>query len=113
MAAGFGNNENITVELEGPFGSNGSMVKLTQVVLPAENWKGGESPYFQVVQVEGISVSSKVDLQPTAAQLEAFRAMELALTTENDGGVVTVYAIGDCPDTDFTIQATLTEVVAG
>ena len=112
MAASFGSNENITVVLEGPFGSGGTMAKLTQVQLPAAGWKGGESPYFQVVQVDGISVSSKVDLQPTAAQLEAFRAMELALTTENDAGVVTVFAIGDRPGEDITMQATLMEVVA-
>ena len=84
--------------------------KFWQVDLPAANWKGGESPYFQVVQLKGISVGSKVDLQIAPAQMEAFRTV--ALTAENDGGVVTVFAIGDRPEGDISLQATLTEVVS-
>ena len=37
---------------------------------------------------------------------------DLAFSTENDGGVVTVFAIGDKPSNDYTIQATIMEVVA-
>ena len=36
----------------------------------------------------------------------------MAFTAENDGGTVTLWAIGDKPSEDLTFQATLTEVVA-
>ena len=104
----YGASDNLTVQLAGPFGSAGSAVKLTAVLLPAANWKGGESPYFQTVEVEGVSVSSKVDLQPGTEKIQGVTAF----TAENEGGTVTVYALGDKPARDYTLQATLTEVVA-
>ena len=112
MAQQYGEGGEITVVMEGPFGGNGTAVKLTEITLRASDWKGGESPYSQVVENENVSVNSKVDLQPSVEQLEIFRDMVLAFTTENDGGVVTVYAIGDKPTSDYTIQATIMEVVA-
>lgn len=112
MALEYGTGGNITVSMEGPFGGSGTAVKLTEIALPAANWKGGESPYSQVVAVEGVSVNSKVDLQPSVEQLEIFHDKDIAFSTENDGGVVTVYAIGDKPTSDYTIQATIMEVVA-
>lgn len=113
MALAYGTGGNITVKMAGPFsGGGGSSVKLTEITLPAANWKGAESPYSQVVTVEGVSVNSMVDLQPSVEQLEIFHDKDIAFSTENDGGVVTVYAIGDRPTNDYTIQATITEVVA-
>lgn len=113
MALDYGTGGNYTVSMAGPFaGNGGSTVKLTEVTLLAANWKGGESPYSQVVAVEGVSVNSMVNLQPSVEQLEIFHDKDIAFTTENDGGVVTVYAIGDKPTNDYTIQATLVEVVA-
>ena len=112
MAQQYGEGGGITVSMEGPFGSSGTAVKLTEVTLLASGWKGGESPYYQVVDVEGVSVNSMVNLQPSVEQLEIFHDKDIAFTTENDGGVVTVFAIGDKPTNDYTIQATLVEVVA-
>ena len=112
MAQQYGTSENITARLAGPFGSGGAVVKLTEIHLPLAAWKGAESPYVQTATAEGISVGSKVDLQLSGAQLEAFHEMDIAFTTENDGGSLTVYAIGDKPRTDLTLQATITEVIA-
>lgn len=113
MALAYGTGGNVSVKMAGPFASGGSSsVKLTEITLPAANWKGAESPYSQVVTVEGASVNSKVDLQPSVEQLEIFHDKDIAFSTENDGGVVTAYAIGDRPTNDYTIQATITEVVA-
>ena len=106
----FGNGGGISVTLEGPFGAVSSAVRLVEIQLPASQWKGGASPYFQTTNIQGISIYSKVDLLPGPAQLEEFRAKELAFTTENDGGVVTVYAIGSRPESDITMQAVITEV---
>ena len=112
MALQYGSGSSISVAMEGPFGGSGTAVKLTQITLPAANWKGAESPYSQVVAVDGVSVNSMVNLQPSVEQLEIFHDKDIAFSTENDGGVVTVYAIGDRPQNDYTIQATIMEVVA-
>ena len=113
MAQQYGNSSSITVQMAGPFGNaGGASVKLTEISLPAANWKGAISPYSQVVEVEGVSVNSMVDLQPSIEQLEIFHDKDIAFSTENDGGVVTVYAIGDKPTNDYTIQATIVEVTA-
>ena len=113
MALDYGTGGNYTVSMAGPFaGNGGSTVKLTEVTLLAANWKGGESPYYQVVEVDGVSVNSKVDLQPSVEQLELFHDKDIAFSTENDCGIVTVYAIGDKPMNDYIIQATVMEVIA-
>lgn len=108
----YGNANELTAVLAGPFGSVGSAVKLTGVTLPAADWKGAASPYFQVVEVEGISVSSRIDLQPDLQQLQLLRSAGIGLYAENEEGVVTVYALGGKPQEDLTLQATAMEVVA-
>ena len=86
--------------------------KLAEVTILASAWLGEASPYSQVVNIDGVTEFSKVDLQPSVEQLEIFHEKDLALSTENDGGVITVYAIGDKPTADYTLQATITEVKA-
>ena len=107
----YGNSGGYTVQMEGPFGSVGTSIRMCEVALPLANWKGAESPFSQQVPLEGISIRSKVDLLPSAEQLESFRSQELALTTENRDGVLTVFAIGDKPRQDLSMQAVMTEVV--
>lgn len=112
MALDYGAGGSITVSMEGPFGGSGSAVKITEVTLLAANWKGAESPYSQVVDIADISVNSMVDLHPSVEQLEIFHDKDLAFTTENEDGVVTVFVIGDKPQNDYTIQVSIMEVVA-
>ena len=114
MALDYGTGGNYTVSMAGPFaGNGGSAVKLTEVTLLAANWKGGESPYYQVVEVEGVSVNSMVKLQLSEGQIEIIHDREVvSFTAVNDGGVVTVYAVGDKPQNDYIIQATVMEVTA-
>jgi hypothetical protein len=45
-------------------------------------------------------------------QLAIFYNKNVSFVTENEDGVVTVYAIGDKPMLDYTMQAQITEVVA-
>lgn len=113
MAQQYGTGENITFRMEGPFAyGGGTSAKLTEITLLAANWKGAESPYSQVVEVKEVSNNSMVNLQPSVEQLEIFHDKDIAFTTENEGGVITVYAVGDKPTNDYTIQATIMEVVA-
>ncbi len=111
MALQYGNQATFTVTLAGPFGGSGAGVKLAQIELKKDNWKGSASPYFQEVEVAGVSVNSMVNLQPNAQQQEIFREKEIAFTAENVGGKVTVYVVGDKPTQDHTFQATITEVI--
>lgn len=82
----------------------------TTITLLASDWVGEEDPYSQIVSIEGVTEHSKVDLQPSVEQLAIFHDKDLAFVTENEDGVVTVYAIGDRPSRDYTMQATITEV---
>jgi hypothetical protein len=86
---------------------------IGEVTLLANKWVGEESPYSQVVEVAGVTKNSQVDLTPSVEQLDTFYEKDLAFVTENDDGVVTVYAIGDKPANDYTIQVTITEVGYG
>lgn len=86
------------------------VAKIGEVVLLASEWVGDTNPYSQIVSVEGVTENSQVDLTPSVEQLMAFYEKDLAFVTENDGGVITVYAIGQKPQNDYTIQVTITEV---
>lgn len=99
--------ENLTARLVG--GTGGTVVKATQIALPADSWYGGAGVWSQIVEVAEASAFSKIDLQPTTEQVNMLQST--ALTTENVDGIITVYAYGDKPETDLTMQATLTEVV--
>jgi hypothetical protein len=84
--------------------------KIGHVEILANKWVGETSPYSQVVAIEGVTENSQVDLTPDVNQLSIFHHKDLAFVTENEGGVVTVYAIGEKPENDYTIQVTITEV---
>ena len=84
--------------------------KIANVTILASKWVGTASPYSQVVTVEGATENSQVDLTPSVEQLAIFHQKDLAFVTENEDGVVTVFAIGQKPENDYTIQVTITEV---
>ena len=87
-----------------------AVVRLANVTLAASAWVGENSLYSQVVAIDGITEYSKVDLLPSVEQLAIFHNKDVAFVTENEDGVVTVYAIGDKPLLDYTMQAQITEV---
>ena len=90
---------------------NAPPAKLTNVTLLASKWVGSNSLYSQVVTIHGTTEYSKVDLLPSVEQLAIFHNKDVAFVTENEDGVVTVYAIGDKPLLDYTMQVSITEVV--
>lgn len=88
-----------------------SLVKTATIILSASAWAtDSDNQYSQVIAIEGITQYSKIDLQPTPEQLTIFHEKDIAFVTENDGGVVTVYCIGQKPVNDYEIQTTITEV---
>ncbi len=90
--------------------NNSAKSKTATVTLSANSWVGDASPFTQVVTVNGVTENSKIDLQPTALQFVSLQDAEIALTAENNAGIVTVWAIGDKPAEDMEIQAEITEV---
>ena len=108
----YGMAQDYTVQLAGPFGSVGASGKITRITLPASAWKNAVSPFFQTVEVAGISESGRIDLQPDKEQTAKLCSAGTALQVENNGGVATAYAIGTKPDYDLTLQVTLMEVVS-
>lgn len=86
--------------------------RIAYINLLSANWVGEGTTYSQVVDIEGITANSQVDLTPSVEQLVIFYEKDLTFVTENENGVVTVYVIGQKPANDYTIQATITEVDA-
>ena len=84
--------------------------RIAYVDLLSANWVGDASPYSQVVEIEGVTEFSQVDLTPSIEQLVTFYDKDLGFVTENDGGEVKIYVIGQKPENDYTIQVTITEV---
>lgn len=84
----------------------------TTVTLLASAWEGYESPYSQIVTINGAGVNSMVDLQPTPEQLTLWQDEGWAFTTANDGGVIYAYVAGGKPTEDITVQVKIQEVIA-
>lgn len=91
-------------------GTTPAVARIVDIFLSADAWVEKDEYYSQVVSVEGATSRSQVDLTPSVEQLAIFHDKDLAFVTENVGGVVTVYAIGQKPTNDYTMQATVTEV---
>lgn len=109
----YGEGGSFTVTMDGPFASGGSggALKMVSISAPAANWKGGESPYSQVVSADGVTVSSKVDVQMNVEQVHLLGNQIIAFQAVNNNGIITLYAYGTKPSMDITLQATITEVL--
>jgi hypothetical protein len=104
-------NEKITQAVTDYFDQNSvSSASIGVVELLADKWVGSDNLYYQVVSIDGVTENSQVDLTPSVEQLVVFYEKDLTFVTENDGGMVIVYAIGQKPANDYTIQVTITEV---
>jgi hypothetical protein len=85
-------------------------VRKVTITLLSSAWVVDGDRYAQIVSIPEATAYSKVDLQPSAEQLTIFHEKDIAFVTENVGGTITVYCIGQKPTNDYTIQATITEV---
>lgn len=87
-----------------------SLVRTVSVSLLASKWVETDGIYSQTVTIADTTPYSKVDLQPSVEQLAIFYDKDVSFATENEGGVITVYCVGQKPTNDYVIQATVTEV---
>jgi|GEM_PF-4136618 len=86
-------------------------IKVASVALSA-TWNDS-GPYTQTVTVSGATANSKIDLQPTAAQLQQLIDDGVqALYISNNNGTLTATALGAAPTEALTLQCTVTEVTA-
>lgn len=86
--------------------------RLSSVTILASAWTGSDNLHSQVVTIPDVTPYSKVDLLPSVEQLAIFASKNVTFVTENEDGVVTVFAIGDKPMQNYTMQAQITEVLA-
>lgn len=103
-------------------GSGAPTCSYVRILGGIDNWEAEDvtdstgkvigSRYGQVVNVNNavITPNSKVDLQISSEQMVIFYEKDLAFVAENEDGVVTIYCIGNVPENDYTLQATVTEV---
>ncbi len=101
--------EKLTARLIG--GAGGTVTKVTDIVMKVDSWHGGAGMWSQIVEVAEASPFSKIDLQPNTEQLLALQKSQTAMSAENADGIITVYAFGEKPREDMTLQATVTEIV--
>ena len=87
------------------------MPKITTVTLLSSGWAGESSPWSQVITINSVTANSKIDLQPSAEQIDEMQDSDVALMAENDNGTVIVYALYSKPTVDYTMQALITEVL--
>ena len=85
--------------------------KLKTIELLVDSWSLVEGlVYAQSVSVFGISKFSQVELRPSPSQLQDLLTSEISLTAANDGGLITVFAIGGIPSSDYYMQIIISEV---
>ena len=84
-----------------------------QPVLDEHTKEPIENRYYQGVTVRNavITPNSKVDLQPSPADLAIFHEKDITFTAINSDGNVRVCLVGQKPTQVYTIQVTVTEVV--
>lgn len=76
------------------------------------DWVKVNDKYSQTISLEGITDSSRLDLQPSADMLAEFKQLGLVFITENNNGTITVYSVGNMPTKSYTMQATIVETIA-
>lgn len=84
--------------------------RVATITLAAANWTGSAAPYSQTVSINTVTSATKIDLQPTVAQITSLQNDDIALMAENTDGTVKVYSFGGKPSADMTMQVLLTEV---
>ena len=84
--------------------------RIATITLAADSWTGASAPYGQEVTINTVTSATKIDLQPTVAQIVSLQDQDIALMAENIDGVVTIYSFGGKPSADMTMQVLLQEV---
>lgn len=85
----------------------------TEITLTMAGWTLSEdgSCYTQEIKIMDSTENSRVDLQPTPAQIIQLMNDEVSIFVANDNGVILAYSINGIPSTDMTFKVIITEVM--
>lgn len=89
--------------------------KQVSVTIKAVSWtQAADDRWYQVVTVDNAAITSNsvVTLYPSAEQLAVFHNKNLEFVAENNDGIISIFCVGAVPDGDYTILATITEVMS-
>ena len=105
------NVENVTVYREGGETVTGTAARIRYITVLASAWVECDEAckYSQVVNVEGVTANDQVNINIDGNQALIFREKDVGFYAENENGVVTVFAIGQKPENDYTFQVTIVE----
>lgn len=100
-------------EVDALIGSAGSPVKQATMSIPL-NWSRNSGGYWtEIVTVSGATITehSKVDLQPSTAQINSLKAAGVGtMHVYNPNGTLYLYVSGNPPTAAMTMWCTVTEV---
>ena len=93
-----------------------ALPRVVTLELKAKDWKFDpeKSSYKQTVKIQdGITLDSRLDLHPDTKMLRTTKQLDLSFVTKNNNDFesFTIYAVGDEPKEDYTVQATIVETV--
>lgn len=111
MAQSYGVPNSFTATFTGPYSGSTDAVKIRNITLGVNAWKGGESPYTQSVEVEGVTVNSVPDLVADTQAQEILSNSRCVVHLENNGGTITAVAVGGKPTENLELQVILQEGV--
>lgn len=108
-----GDGESIFADLEYMSVDSFILPSPASVHLSTDWTEDADGRWYQIVTVQNATVTpnSKIDLQISPEDLSIFHEKDLAFVAENEEGTVRVYCIGQVPKNEYTLQATVTEVV--
>ena len=89
---------------------------IVMITLSASDWSAtddADDMYVQSIYINNITTTSRVNLYLNAEQIAELQDANITFTTENDNGVVKVYAIGGKPSKDYEVQASISLMQAG
>ena len=93
-------------------GAAGSKAIERDMTVYADKWEPTEhaEEWAQVVEIDGVTVYSQVDVKFNSEQYEIFSGKEVYVFVINRNGVTTAYVQGQKLQNDYTFKVTLTEV---
>lgn len=95
----------------GPGGNLGGIEKrFVNLTFRTSGWLGEEGLYSQAFYVYGITDRSQVNIALDVEQYQELSSEGVTLMTENTNGNVLLYAIGNKPSKDYTLQLIIEEV---
>lgn len=86
-------------------------IRYDNVTLQSDKWVDDSArQYLQVVNIDGVTENSYVELTLTKEQIAIFDNKDIAFSIENEDGVITVCCTGQKPSADYTVQVMIMEV---